>query len=100
MESVKSLGKYYVKYTLVAALVLSISLFYGFVAVLMNFIRRLREGPSFFEVKERTLPPACLQDSAWGRHAYIKLKVRKHEDSYEDTVPTANDIAHYFLRRK
>ena len=75
MDSVKSLGIYYAKYIVAKIVVLNIGLFYGFVAIVVNLFNRLRVGPEYFEVKERSLPPACLQDAAYGRHAYINVKV-------------------------
>ena len=75
MDSVKSLAIYYVKYVAVKILFLSIGLFYAAVGIAVNIFNRIRIGPEYFEVKERTLPPACLQDAAYGRHAYINIKV-------------------------
>jgi hypothetical protein len=33
------------------------------------------KGANYWKVKERSLPPLCLQDAQYGRHAYIRLKV-------------------------
>ncbi|CAG7722162.1 unnamed protein product [Allacma fusca] len=63
-----------IKYLVVRSVVFGISLFYGGLTVLTVLFRWFKNGNEFFVVKERSLPPICLQDAAYGRHAYLKLK--------------------------
>ncbi|ODN04167.1 Epoxide hydrolase 4 [Orchesella cincta] len=56
------------------AAVLAIGLFYAAIAVVNLVFKRLRYGSDFLKVKERSLPPLCLQDTAYGRHAFLRLK--------------------------
>ncbi|CAL8116048.1 unnamed protein product [Orchesella dallaii] len=56
------------------AFVLSIGLCYASIAIVNLIFKRLRYGKDFLVVKERSLPPLCLQDTAYGRHAFLRLK--------------------------
>lgn len=44
--------------------------------VLKRLMKRIW-NPTEFVLKTRDTPPACLVDSSFGRHSYIKVKVRK-----------------------
>jgi len=71
METIKNLAKVLA----VKAIVLSIGLFYGAVTILSLLYRRYyKVGSHFWDVKDRSLPPLCLQETAYGRHAYLKLQ--------------------------
>lgn len=57
--------------------VLAVGAFYAGVTLASLVFKRLRHGSDIWLVKERSLPPLCLQDSAYGRHAFVRLKVSK-----------------------
>lgn len=64
-----------VKYVIVTSIVYAIALFYGWVTLISVSIKWFRTGNKFWYVKERTLPPRCLNDISYGRHAFIQLQV-------------------------
>jgi len=70
MDLIKPLVKRFV----VTAVVYSIALFYGWVAVISSLFKWLRAGNSYWYIKERPLPPSCLQDTAYGKHSYVRLQ--------------------------
>jgi len=47
---------------------------YSSVGLLILLVQIIRRGRSFFNVRSRPNPPACLQDKELGEHRYIKLK--------------------------
>lgn len=55
--------------------VMSLGAFYAGIACFTLLLKRLRYGSEILTVKERSLPPLCLQDAAYGRHAFVRLKV-------------------------
>ena len=67
--------KYLLKLAGVKAILVGFSLFYGWLACLKMLYSWARYGNQFWFVKERTLPPKCLEDPSIGKHSYIKLKV-------------------------
>jgi len=70
METIKT----YLKIGLLKAFILSLAAFYGTLVAIRLVYFRIKLGAGFFTVKERTLPPACLQDPAF-KHSYVNLKV-------------------------
>lgn len=64
-----------VKEIIARGFVLSVGLFYAGVTLASLILKRIRHGSDIWVVKERSLPPLCLQDAAYGRHAFVRLKV-------------------------
>lgn len=58
-------------------IVLAIGTFYAGVTLASLLLKRIRYGSDIWTVKERSLPPLCLQDTAYGRHAFVRLKVNQ-----------------------
>jgi len=65
---------YLLKLAGVKAILVGLSLFYGWLACLKLVFSWIRYGNQFWYVKERSLPPPCLQDPSLGKHSYVKLK--------------------------
>jgi len=63
-----------VKLVILKTIIYGIALFWAWVSTLKLAFEWLKRGNAFWEVKERSLPPAILQDTRWGKHSYIKLK--------------------------
>lgn len=63
------------KVVVVWSIVQAIAIFYGWVTLLSVGIKWFRKGNTFWDVKERTLPPRCLNDISYGRHSFIQLQV-------------------------
>lgn len=67
--------KYYAKVAAIRTVVLTLSVFYSSLVAVGILVKWAIKGKEYWYVKERTLPPLILQDSSWGRHSYVNLKV-------------------------
>ncbi len=56
-------------------LTICLSLFYGFLVVLVSIFSIIKNRSKYFQVKRRDVPPLCLTDWQLGKHHFIQLKV-------------------------
>jgi len=63
------------KWILVRLFVWTLTLVYSWISILRLILMRFQFGSKLWEVKERSLPPSCLNDAKFGKHSYMKLRV-------------------------